>query len=53
MFELQSVSKIVPPLKLFGCLRHLDISSTVNGQCSADDISDVIESNILLQHLNM
>ena len=29
----QSFSKIVPPLKLFGCLRHLDLSSTANGQC--------------------
>ena len=33
VFELQSFSKIVPPLKLFGCLRHLDLSSTANGQC--------------------
>ena len=27
--------------------------STVNGQYLADDISDVIESNIMLQHLNL
>ena len=53
MFELQSFSKIVLPLKLFGCLRHLDLSSTANGQCLADDISDVIESNNMLQHLNL
>ena len=53
VFELQSFSKIVPPLKLFGCLRHLDLSSTANGQCLADDISDVIESNNMLQHLNL
>ena len=45
VLELQSFNKIVPPLKLFGCLRHLDLSSTANGQCLADDISDVIESN--------
>ena len=43
VFELQSFSKIVPPLKLFGCLRHLDLSNTVNGQRLADDISDIIE----------
>ena len=53
VFGLQSFSKIVPPLKLFGCLRHLDLRSTANGQCLADDISDVIESNNMLQHLNL
>ena len=53
MFELQSFSEIVPPLKLCGCLRHLDLSSTANGQCLADDISDVVKSNIMLQHLNL
>ena len=43
----------MPPLKLFGCLRNLGLSSTANGQYLADDISDVIESNIMLQHLNL
>ena len=53
VFELQSFSKLVPPLKLFDCLMQLDLSSTVNVQCLADDISDVIESNKMLQHLNL
>ena len=53
VFELQSFSKIVPLLKLFGCLSYLDLSSTANSQYSADDISDVIESSIMLQHLNL
>ena len=43
----------MPPIKLFGCLKNLDLSSTANGQYLADDILDVIESNIMLQHLNL
>ena len=54
VFHLQSFCEIVSPLKQIRCLRHLDLSSTaVNNQSLVDDISDIIDSNTMLQHLNL
>ena len=53
-FEFQSFCEIIPPLKLFCCLKYLDLSNIVaNCQSVTDDISNLINNNKALQHLNL